>query len=49
MVFAADNALCVRCNGGLCQGNDCMDQITVDRVAQAARQILSDGEMRNES
>jgi ADP-heptose:LPS heptosyltransferase len=41
MLFTADNALCERCKGGPCQGNDCMDQITVDRVVQAARKLLS--------
>jgi len=43
MVFTADNALCERCKGGPCQGNDCMDQITVDYVLKAARKLLSEG------
>lgn len=39
-VFTADNALCPRCKGGPCQGNDCMDQIKVDDVMQATRTLL---------
>ena len=49
MVFTADNALCQRCKGGPCQGNDCMDQITVDRVVQAARRLLAEGETQIKS
>ena len=49
IVFSADNTLCERCKGGPCQGNDCMDQITVDRVAQAARRLLAEGESQNKS
>jgi heptosyltransferase-3 len=35
VVFSADNALCPRCKGGPCEGNDCMDQITVEDVLSA--------------
>lgn len=48
-VFTADNALCERCKGGPCRGNDCMDQITIDRVVQAARKFLSEGERQEGS
>jgi heptosyltransferase-3 len=44
IVFTADNDLCELCKGGPCQGNDCMNQITVDQVLQAARKFLSEGE-----
>ena len=43
-VFVADNALCKRCNGGPCQGDDCMDQITVEQVLAAARKFIFPGE-----
>ena len=49
LVFTADNALCERCKGGPCQGSDCMDQITVDRVLQAARKLLLKGETQKRS
>jgi heptosyltransferase III len=45
-VFVADNKICERCKGGACQGNDCMDQITVDHVVRAARHLLSGGEKK---
>ena len=35
VVFTADNVACPRCKGGPCQGNDCMDQITVEEVRRA--------------
>ncbi len=40
VVFTADNVTCPRCHGGPCQGNDCMDQITVVDVLAAARNLL---------
>lgn len=49
ILFTADNALCKRCNVGPCQGNDCMDQITVDRVLQAARKLLAEEETQNKA
>lgn len=39
-VFTADNTRCPRCKGGPCQGNDCMDQITVDDVCSAVLGFL---------
>ncbi|MCX6144154.1 MAG: glycosyltransferase family 9 protein [Ignavibacteriales bacterium] len=49
IVFTADNALCERCKGGPCQGNDCMNQITVDQVLRAARNMLSEAETQVKS
>ncbi len=46
-IFTADNALCRRCKGGPCQGNDCMDQIKVANVLQAARSLLMSKEGSN--
>ena len=40
-VFVADNRACARCRGGDCQGNDCMDQITVEEVLRAARGLIA--------
>lgn len=40
VVFEADAGRCSRCHGGPCQGDDCMDQITVEEVAKAARSLL---------
>ncbi len=40
VVFTADNAACPRCKGGPCQGNDCMDQITVADVFSAVLGVL---------
>lgn len=37
VVFTADSASCPRCKGGPCQGNDCMDQISVESVLAAVR------------
>ncbi len=39
-VFTADSALCPRCKGGPCQGNDCMEQIKVADVLSAAKSLL---------
>jgi heptosyltransferase-3 len=41
VIFTADNVTCPRCHGGPCQGNDCMDQITVAEVLVAARNLLA--------
>ena len=41
VVFVADNALCPRCNGGPCRGNECMDQITVEQVRSAAHTLVN--------
>ena len=47
VVFSADNTLCPRCTGGPCQGNECMDQITVTEVLEAARGLLAQKERPN--
>jgi ADP-heptose:LPS heptosyltransferase len=47
VVFVADNALCARCKGGPCQGNDCMDQITVEQVRQAVHGLITLSKERN--
>lgn len=39
-VFEADAGKCARCHGGPCQGDDCMEQITVGQVTEAARGLL---------
>jgi heptosyltransferase-3 len=39
-IFVPDPALCPRCKGSECQGNDCMDQITVNQVMEAATKLL---------
>ena len=41
VVFTADSALCPRCKGGPCQGNDCMDQISVDSVLAAVKGFVA--------
>jgi heptosyltransferase-3 len=39
-IFTADSSMCSRCRGGVCQGNDCMDQILVADVLQAAQALI---------
>lgn len=39
-VIVADAETCPRCYGGPCRGNDCMEQITAERVYQAATRLL---------
>jgi heptosyltransferase III len=41
-VFVPDPALCPRCKGGECRGNDCMDQISVHQVLEAATKLIKD-------
>lgn len=41
VVFTADNTLCPKCKGGPCQGNDCMNQITVEDVLTAVRSFVA--------
>ena len=36
VIFVPDPVLCSRCKGGECQGNQCMEQITVQQVLDAA-------------
>jgi heptosyltransferase III len=39
-IFVPDPKQCTRCNGGTCKGNDCMDQITVHQVLDAALKLM---------
>ncbi len=39
-IFIPDPVRCPRCNGGECQGNDCMDQISVRQVLEAATKLI---------
>lgn len=38
-VFTADNNHCVLCKGGPCQSNVCMDQISVEQVMSAIKEL----------
>lgn len=49
IVFTADNTVCPRCHGGPCQGNDCMDQITVEDVLKSSRTLLASVEQASRS
>ena len=49
VLFEADAARCPRCKGGPCQGDDCMEMISVDEVLEATRGLLrSDHQSRAE-
>ena len=39
-IFIPDPVRCPRCKGGKCQGNDCMDQISVRQVLEAATKLI---------
>jgi ADP-heptose:LPS heptosyltransferase len=39
-IFIPDPVRCPRCKGGKCQGNDCMDQISVHQVLEAATKLI---------
>jgi heptosyltransferase III len=39
IIFVPDPAQCSRCNGKECQGNECMEQITVRRVLEASLKL----------
>jgi heptosyltransferase-2 len=41
VIFEANSVLCPRCQGGPCQGDDCMDQITVGDVYAAVQKLLA--------
>jgi lipopolysaccharide heptosyltransferase II len=41
VIFVPDPARCSRCKGGKCQGNDCMEQITVKHVLEAAVKLVT--------
>ena len=40
-IFVPDPMQCPRCKGGKCQGNDCMEQITVEQVLEAAVKLVT--------
>ncbi|HEY4613373.1 MAG TPA: glycosyltransferase family 9 protein, partial [Bacteroidota bacterium] len=40
-VFVPDRNRCPRCNGGPCEANDCMEQITVEQVVREAERMLT--------
>jgi heptosyltransferase-2 len=48
VVFVADSALCPRCKGGPCEGNECMDQITVEQVRRAVQALVTLSQERTE-
>ena len=39
-IFVADNKSCVLCHGSPCRSNICMDQITVENVFHAVKELL---------
>jgi hypothetical protein len=39
VIFVPDPVQCPRCKGGDCQGNQCMEQITVQQVLEAAMKL----------
>ncbi|MDP1678004.1 MAG: glycosyltransferase family 9 protein [Bacteroidota bacterium] len=41
-VFSADNKLCTLCNGGVCQSNICMDQISVEQVVSGIKELINE-------
>jgi lipopolysaccharide heptosyltransferase II len=41
VIFVPDPAKCPRCKGGRCRGNECMDQIEVHRVVEAATKLIA--------
>jgi ADP-heptose:LPS heptosyltransferase len=40
VIFIPDPVRCPRCKGGECQGNDCMDQISVCQVLESAKKLI---------
>jgi heptosyltransferase III len=40
VIFVPDPVQCPLCKGGECQGNECMDQISVKQVLEAAVQLM---------
>jgi lipopolysaccharide heptosyltransferase II len=40
-IFVPDPAQCLRCKGGDCQGNDCMEQIKVNHVVEAVERLIA--------
>lgn len=41
VIFVPDPKQCPRCKGGKCQGNECMEQITVNQVVVAAERLVA--------
>ena len=41
-VFSGDNKKCALCKGGPCQSNVCMNQITVEQVVTAVREMINE-------
>ena len=44
VIFVPDPAKCLLCKGGKCQGNECMEQIEVTQVVEAALGLIKDNE-----
>jgi hypothetical protein len=44
VIFVPDPALCTLCKGGACKGNNCMEQIEVEKVVEAAEGLMKDNE-----
>ena len=44
VIFVPDPVQCSRCKGGKCQGNDCMEQITVKQVLEATVKLIAGNE-----
>jgi heptosyltransferase-3 len=42
VIFVPDPSQCSRCRGGECQGNNCMEQITVTQVLEAAAKLVKE-------
>ena len=38
--FTPDRRKCPQCHGGICSGNVCMEQISVESVAEAAKELI---------
>jgi ADP-heptose:LPS heptosyltransferase len=45
VIFVPDPMQCSRCKGGECQGNDCMEQITVQQVLEASLKLTEHKEL----
>ncbi len=41
-IFVADNKQCTLCNGGACQSNVCMEQITVEQVLDGVKELVNE-------
>jgi heptosyltransferase-3 len=45
VIFVPDPAQCSRCKGGKCQGNQCMEQITVQQVLKASMKLTENNKI----